>query len=107
MERRIAFIRLLITLGRLGQWRERPGSYRAPVWTMRYIVILALVAVGVVFLRQKAADSSAPKIPAAAVAQATLTPRPASEHDWAKAAIDRTNEVRQKLKRERASNEVP
>jgi hypothetical protein len=41
------------------------------------------------------------------VAQATLTPRPASEHDWAKAAIDRTNEVRQKVKRERASNEVP
>jgi len=36
-----------------------------------------------------------------------LTPRPASEHDWAKAAIDRTNEVRQKVKRERASNEVP
>jgi len=41
------------------------------------------------------------------VAQATLTPRPASEHDWAKAAIDRTNEVRQKVKLERASNEVP
>jgi hypothetical protein len=40
-------------------------------------------------------------------AQPTLTPRPASEHDWAKAAIDRTNEVRQQVKRERASNEVP
>jgi hypothetical protein len=41
------------------------------------------------------------------VAQATLTPRPASEHDWAKAAIDRTNEVKKQVKRERASNEVP
>jgi len=41
------------------------------------------------------------------VAQATLTPRPASEHDWAKAAIDRTNAVKQQVKRERASNEVP
>jgi hypothetical protein len=74
---------------------------------MRYIVVLALVVLGLVFLRQKTADSSAPKIRSAAMAQATLTPRPASEHDWAKAAIDRTNEVRQKVKRERASNEVP
>lgn len=74
---------------------------------MRYIVILALVVLGVIFLRQKTADNSAPKTPAATVAQVTLTPRPASEHDWAKAAIDRTNEVRQKVKRERASNEVP
>jgi hypothetical protein len=74
---------------------------------MRYFVILALVVLGLVFLRQKMADSSAPKIPSTAVAQSTLTPRPASEHDWAKAAIDRTNEVRQKVKRERASNEVP
>jgi len=74
---------------------------------MRYIVILALVVLGLIFFRQKTADNSAPKIGSAAVAQATLTPRPATEHDWAKAAIDRTNEVRQKVKRERASNEVP
>jgi cell division protein FtsX len=74
---------------------------------MRYFVVVALIALGVIFLRQKNAENSAPQKTAQAVAQATLTPRPASEHDWAKAAIDRTNEVKRQVKRERASNEVP
>jgi hypothetical protein len=69
---------------------------------MRYFVVVALIALGDFLterrkiLRPKNGGSGA---------QATLTP--ASEHDWAKTAIDRTNEVRQKVKRERASNEVP
>jgi hypothetical protein len=83
------------------------GSYRADKWRMRYFVVVALIVLGVIFLRQKKAENSGPQKPAEAVAQATLTPRPASEHDWAKAAIDRTNEVKQQVKRERASNEVP
>ena len=84
----------------------RAGSYHADKRRMRYFVVVALIALGVVFLRQKKADDSAPKR-TTEVAQATLTPRPASEHDWAKAAIDRTNAVKQQVKRERASNEVP
>ena len=83
------------------------GSYRAGKGRMRYFIVVALIALGVIFLRQKQAENSAPQKTAGAVAQAALTPRPAIEHDWAKAAIDRTNEVRQKVKRERASNEVP
>ena len=74
---------------------------------MRYFVVVALIVLGVIFLRQKKAENSAPQKTTEAVAQAALMPRPASEHDWAKAAIDRTNEVKQKVKRERASNEVP
>jgi cell division protein FtsN len=76
---------------------------------MRYFVIVALIVAGVIFLRQQTTQKvEVPKKTAqAAAAQPTLTPRPASEHDWAKAAIDRTNEVRQQVKRERASNEVP
>jgi hypothetical protein len=74
---------------------------------MRYFVVVALIVLGVIFLRQKKAENSAPQNPPQAVAQATLTPRPASEHDWAKAAIDRTNEVKRQVKHERASNEVP
>jgi hypothetical protein len=70
---------------------------------MRYFFVVALIVLGVIFLRQKQAGNSAPE----KTAQATLTPRPASEHDWAKAAIDRTNQVRQQVKRERASNQVP
>ena len=83
------------------------GSYCADKERMRYFVVVALIVLALVFWRQKKAENSAPQKPAAAVAQAALTPRPASEHDWAKAAIDRTNEVKQKVKRERASNEVP
>jgi len=83
------------------------GSYRADKGRMRYFVVVALIVLGVIFLRQKQTENSAPQKAAEAVAQATLTPRPASEHDWAKAAIDRTNEVKRQVKRERASNEVP
>jgi len=83
------------------------GSHRADKRRMRYFVVVALIVLGVIFLRQKKAEDSAPQKMAQAVAQATLTPRPASEHDWAKAAIDRTNEVKRQVKRERASNEVP
>jgi hypothetical protein len=83
------------------------GSYRADKRRMRYLIVVALIVLGVIFLRQKKAENSVPQKTAEAVAQATLTPRPASEHDWAKAAIDRTNEVKKQVKRERASNEVP
>jgi len=83
------------------------GSYHADKKRMRYFVVVALIALGVIFLRQKKAENSVPQKTAEAVAQATLTPRPASEHDWAKAALDRTNAVKQQVKRERASNEVP
>lgn len=75
---------------------------------MRYFVIVALIVAGVIFFHQQTTQKAdAPKKTAEATAQSTLTPRPASEHDWAKAAIDRTNEVRRQVKRERASNEVP
>ena len=83
------------------------GSHRADKRRMRYFVVVALIVLGVIFLRQKKAEDSAPQKTAQAVAQASLTPRPASEHDWAKAAIDGTNAVKQQVKRERASNEVP
>jgi cell division protein FtsN len=75
---------------------------------MRYLVTVALIAGGVIFFRQQTTQKAeAPKKTAQVATQPTLTPRPASEHDWAKAAIDRTNEVRRQVKRERASNEVP
>jgi hypothetical protein len=85
----------------------RAGSYYADKAAMRYFVVVALIVLGVIFLRQKRAEDSTPQKTTQPVAQATLTPRPASEHDWAKAAIDRTNEVKRQVKRERASNEVP
>jgi len=75
---------------------------------MRYFVVVALIVGGVIFWRQQTTQKAeAPKKTAQVTAQPTLTPRPASEHDWAKAAIDRTNEVKRQVKSERASNEVP
>ncbi len=74
---------------------------------MRYFIVVGLIVGGVIFWRQQTAQKEEPEKIAQVAAQRTLTPRPASEHDWAKAAIDRTHEVRQQVKRERASNEVP
>jgi cell division protein FtsN len=74
---------------------------------MRYLIVMALIVGAVIFWRQQTTQKEEPKNVAPVAVQPTLTPRPASEHDWAKAAIDRTNEVRQQVKRERASNEVP
>lgn len=74
---------------------------------MRYLVVLVLIVGGVIFWRQQTTQKDTPKQIARVAAEPKLTPRPASEHDWAKAAIDRTNEVRQQVKRERASNEIP
>ena len=85
----------------------RSGSYCADQANMRYFVVLALIVGGLIFWRQQATQKEEPEKAAQVAAHPTLTPRPASEHDWAKAAIDRTNEVRQQVKRERASNEVP
>ena len=73
---------------------------------MRYFIVIGLIGLGVVFTRQKSQQNSAtPNMPPKP--EATLTPRPASEHNWAKSAIDRAQEVKQQVKRERASNEVP
>jgi hypothetical protein len=74
---------------------------------MRYLVVFALIVGAVIFWRQQTTRKEEPEKTTQVAAHATLTPRPASAHDWAKAAIDRTNEVRQQVKRERASNEVP
>ncbi|MEY2491331.1 MAG: hypothetical protein QOH24_282 [Verrucomicrobiota bacterium] len=77
---------------------------------MRYAIIVGLAALGIIFYRQKLAERSPAQIkPAehASSVQPALTPRPASEHDWAKSAIDRAQEVKKQVKRERASNEVP
>ena len=74
---------------------------------MRYFVVIGLIALGIIFMRQKSQQNSVARNTLPPRAEATLTPRPASEHNWAKSAIDRTQEVKQQVKRERASNEVP
>ena len=74
---------------------------------MRYFIVIGLIALGVVFIRQKSQQNSVAPDSLPPKAEATLTPRPASEHNWAKSAIDRAQEVKHQVKREHASNEVP
>jgi hypothetical protein len=77
---------------------------------MRYVVIVGLVALGIIFYRQKSTERSRDQVkPAehASLVQPALTARPVSEHNWAKSAIDRAQEVKKQVKRERTSNEVP
>lgn len=73
---------------------------------MKYLVIVALVVLGIVFLHQKSAETPSAAA-ASATPQATLTPRAASEHDWAKSATDRAQAVKDQVRRERAANEAP
>lgn len=74
---------------------------------MRTGVILFLAAaLGCVFLVQKRHEHTAP--PAAQVtAQKATTPRPVSEHNWAKHALDTTAKVTKQVSKERKENEVP
>lgn len=74
---------------------------------MRTGVILFLAAaLGCVFLVQKRHEQAAP--PAAPVtAQKASTPRPVSEHNWAKHALDTTNKVTRQVAKERKENDVP
>lgn len=63
---------------------------------MRTALILFLAgALGCVFLVQKQREHKAEAVlPAAAqVAPQSTTPRPVSEHNWAKRALDRTKSV--------------
>jgi hypothetical protein len=73
---------------------------------MRYFVVVGLVVLGIVFLRQKSQENTVTPNNLPPKPEATLTPRPASEHNWAKSAIDRAQAVKQQVKRERASNDV-
>lgn len=73
---------------------------------MRTAVVLIIAAVlGCLFLVQKRHEPA----PAAApvTAQKAATPRPVSEHNWAKHALDTTSKVTRQVAKERKENEVP
>jgi hypothetical protein len=71
-----------------------------------FVVVLIAIVLGGLFLVQKRHQQAAP--PAAPVtAQKATTPRPVSEHNWAKHALDTTNKVTRQVAKERKENEVP
>jgi len=71
---------------------------------MRIFVVLALLTVlGWLFLSQKQQEPQ--KVAASAnVPTQTASPRPASEHNWAKHALDKTNKVRREVAEQRKSD---
>ena len=74
---------------------------------MRTAVIFFLsAALGCVYLYQKRHEQPAPR-PTTVTAQEAAAPRPVSEHNWAKHALDSTAKVTRQVAKERKENEIP
>ena len=73
---------------------------------MRIFVVLVVLAVlGWLFLSQKQqAHQKAGATPSASTQ--TTSPHPASEHNWAKRALDKTNKVTREVAEQRKSDET-
>jgi len=68
---------------------------------MRTTVVLIIAAVlGCLFLVQKRHEPAAPSA-APAVAQKAASPRPVSEHNWAKRSLDTTRKVTDQVSKQR------
>jgi hypothetical protein len=66
------------------------------------LVIMVLAALGYFFVLQKHTEPTR-----SAVSAADATPRPVSEHDWAKHALDTAAKVKRDVARHRAENQSP
>jgi uncharacterized membrane protein len=73
---------------------------------MRTIIVLVIMAVlGVAFVAQKRSEPQ--KVAATqkvAAAQTAPSPRPVSEHNWAKHSLDTTNKVIRQVAQQRKSD---
>ena len=71
---------------------------------MRIAVVLVVMALlGWFFLTQKQQDQQ--KLEAAAIVPVqTASPRPVSEHNWAKHALDKTNKVTRQVAEQRQAD---
>ena len=72
------------------------------------VIVVIAVALGVLFLVQKRHEQNAAPAPAttAAAAQKSSTPRPVSEHNWAKHALDTTRKVTDTVAEQRKADGV-
>ena len=72
------------------------------------VVVIIALALGCLFLVQKRHEqnvASAP-VPTTATAQKASTPRPVSEHNWAKHALDTTRKVTDQVAKQRTEDGV-
>ena len=83
------------------------GSHSAVIQGMRtFVVVLIAIVLGGLFLVQKRHEQNAAPAPASttASAQKPSTPRPVSEHDWAKHSLDKTRSVMSKVAEQRKAD---
>jgi hypothetical protein len=68
-----------------------------------FLVVVVVAILGWLFLTQKQQEhqkvATAPNVPAQ-----TASPRPVSEHNWAKHALDKTNKVTRQVAEQRKSD---
>ena len=68
-----------------------------------FIVLVVLAVLGWLFLAQKQQEHQKAVTAAEAPAQ-TASPRPVSEHNWMKHALDKTNKVTRQVAEQRKSD---
>jgi hypothetical protein len=68
-----------------------------------FLVVVFIAGLGCLYLVQKKSEQEKPAVtPAVAVSKQTAaTPRPASEHNWMKRSLDRTNDVKRQVAEQR------
>ncbi len=85
------------------------GAIAALIFTMKTFLVVALIGTAL-FIWQRSGDKDAAtesKPAVAAVTAAPATPRPVSEHNWAKHSLDRAHEVANQVEQSRRQNEQP
>jgi cytoskeletal protein RodZ len=72
----------------------------------KFLVIAVLVALTWLFVAQKRSQPQKPATTTKSVAQVSGSPapRPASEHNWMKRSLDRTNEVTRQVAQQRKAD---
>jgi hypothetical protein len=76
---------------------------------MKMFLLLVLSVTALFFWQRHGSNDAAQetKPPVSTSAVAATTPRPVSEHNWAKHSIDRTHEVMDQVHQSREQNEQP
>jgi len=70
----------------------------------KFLVIVVLVGLTVLFVAQKRNAPDKPANKTVAQVAGTPTPRPVSEHNWMKRSLDRTNEVTRQVAQQRKAD---
>jgi hypothetical protein len=68
------------------------------------LVVAVLAGLTCLYVFQKQREPAKTPSKLVPVAEASVTPRPVSAHNWMKNALDRTNDVKRQVAKQRASD---